>query len=87
MCATVISCCDAAPVFEIPEHVFDGEILPAYYPRRVMRADDRLWHADSSFNPMPAKWSMLSGRIAQPVGGDTEFADVRAVYDALSEDM
>jgi alpha-ketoglutarate-dependent 2,4-dichlorophenoxyacetate dioxygenase len=66
---------------------FDGEILAADHPRRVMRAGDRLWHTDSSFNPMPTKWSMLSGRIVPPQGGNTEFADARAAYDALSDQM
>lgn len=66
---------------------FDGEILAADHPRRVMRAGDRLWHTDSSFNPMPTKWSMLSGRIVPPEGGNTDFADARAAYDALSAEM
>ena len=78
----------------LPKYLFDasnldldGEILPADHPRRVMRAGDRLWHTDSSFNPLPTKWSMLSGRIVPPDGANTEFADARAAYDALDETM
>jgi alpha-ketoglutarate-dependent 2,4-dichlorophenoxyacetate dioxygenase len=44
---------------------------------------DRLWHSDSSFRPVPAKYSLLSGRILPSWGANTEFADMRAAYDAL----
>jgi alpha-ketoglutarate-dependent 2,4-dichlorophenoxyacetate dioxygenase len=44
---------------------------------------DRLWHSDSSFRPVPAKYSLLSGRIIPSWGADTQFADMRAAYDAL----
>jgi alpha-ketoglutarate-dependent 2,4-dichlorophenoxyacetate dioxygenase len=46
---------------------------------------DRLWHSDSSFRPIPAKYSLLSGRILPSWGGNTEFADMRAAYDALDQ--
>jgi alpha-ketoglutarate-dependent 2,4-dichlorophenoxyacetate dioxygenase len=45
---------------------------------------DRLWHSDSSFRPVPAGWSLLSGRIIPSWGANTEFADMRAAYDALA---
>ena len=44
---------------------------------------DRLWHSDSSFRPIPAKYSLLSARAVPSWGGNTEFADMRAAYDAL----
>jgi alpha-ketoglutarate-dependent 2,4-dichlorophenoxyacetate dioxygenase len=46
---------------------------------------DRLWHSDSSFRPIPAKYSLLSGRVLPSWGANTEFADMRAAYDALEE--
>jgi alpha-ketoglutarate-dependent 2,4-dichlorophenoxyacetate dioxygenase len=46
---------------------------------------DRLWHSDSSFRPVPAKYSLLSGRIIPTWGANTEFADMRAAYDALDD--
>ncbi len=46
---------------------------------------DRLWHSDSSFRPVPAKYSVLSGRILPSWGANTEFADMRAAYDALDD--
>jgi alpha-ketoglutarate-dependent 2,4-dichlorophenoxyacetate dioxygenase len=46
---------------------------------------DRLWHSDSSFRPVPAKYSLLSGRVLPSWGANTDFADMRAAYDALDE--
>jgi alpha-ketoglutarate-dependent 2,4-dichlorophenoxyacetate dioxygenase len=46
---------------------------------------DMLWHSDSSFRRVPAKYSLLSGRIIPSWGANTEFADMRAAYDALDE--
>jgi alpha-ketoglutarate-dependent 2,4-dichlorophenoxyacetate dioxygenase len=45
-----------------------------------------LWHSDSSFRPVPAKFSLLSARLVNPKGGNTEFADMRAAYDALDDE-
>jgi alpha-ketoglutarate-dependent 2,4-dichlorophenoxyacetate dioxygenase len=42
-----------------------------------------LWHTDSSFKPTPAKYSALSARVIPDHGGNTEFADMRAAWDAL----
>jgi alpha-ketoglutarate-dependent 2,4-dichlorophenoxyacetate dioxygenase len=44
---------------------------------------DHLWHSDSSFRPIPAKYSLLSGRIIPSWGANTELADMRGAYDAL----
>lgn len=46
---------------------------------------DRLWHSDSSFRPIPAKYSLLSGRVIPSWGANTEFSDMRAAYDALDD--
>ena len=54
---------------------------------RLMRLANRLWHTDSTFKRVPAKISMLYGREIPPVGGHTEYADTRAAYDALPEQM
>ena len=51
--------------------------------RRLFNLGNRLWHSDSSFRAVPAKYSLLSGRIVVDAGGRTEFADMRAAYDAL----
>ena len=51
--------------------------------RRLFNLGNLLWHSDSSFRAIPAKYSILSGRIVVDAGGNTEFADMRAAYDAL----
>ena len=54
--------------------------------RRMFNLGNRLWHSDSSYRAVPAKYSLLSARIVAKRGGNTEFADMRAAYDALDED-
>jgi alpha-ketoglutarate-dependent 2,4-dichlorophenoxyacetate dioxygenase len=51
--------------------------------RRMASLGNRLWHSDASFRVVPARYSILSGRIVVTEGGNTEFADMRAAYDAL----
>src|SRR4051794_18810065 len=53
--------------------------------RRMFNLGNQLWHSDSSFRAIPAKYSILSGRIVSTEGGNTEFAEMRAAYDALDE--
>ena len=55
--------------------------------RRMFNLGNRLWHSDSSYRAVPAKYSLLSARTVTSHGGNTEFADMRAAYDALDEDM
>ena len=55
--------------------------------RRMFNLGNRLWHSDSSYRAVPAKYSLLSARTVASRGGNTEFADMRAAYDALDEEM
>src|SRR5438105_11335047 len=63
----------------------DGNIMSAEDRVWFFKLGDRLWHSDSSFRPIPAKYSLLSGRVIPSWGDDTEFADMRAAYDALDD--
>jgi alpha-ketoglutarate-dependent 2,4-dichlorophenoxyacetate dioxygenase len=54
--------------------------------RRLFNLGNQLWHSDSSFRTIPAKYSLLSGRVVVDQGGNTEFADMRAAYDALDDE-
>jgi alpha-ketoglutarate-dependent 2,4-dichlorophenoxyacetate dioxygenase len=51
--------------------------------RRLFGIGNRLWHSDSSFKVVPAKYSLLHACSIPSKGGNTEFADMRAAYDAL----
>jgi alpha-ketoglutarate-dependent 2,4-dichlorophenoxyacetate dioxygenase len=61
----------------------DGQKLARDDRRRMASLGNRLWHSDASFRVIPARYSILSGRIVVSEGGNTEFADMRAAYDAL----
>jgi alpha-ketoglutarate-dependent 2,4-dichlorophenoxyacetate dioxygenase len=50
---------------------------------RRFQMGNRLWHTDSSFKAPSAYASLLFARSVAPIGGHTEFADLRAAYDAL----
>jgi alpha-ketoglutarate-dependent 2,4-dichlorophenoxyacetate dioxygenase len=63
----------------------DHKPLPRDDRRRLFNLGNRLWHSDSSFRAVPAKYSLLSGRIVVAQGGQTQFADMRAAYDALDD--
>ena len=61
----------------------DGTVLGRDDRRRLFSLGNMLWHSDSSFKPTPAKYSLLSARVIPGAGGNTEFADMRAAWDAL----
>jgi alpha-ketoglutarate-dependent 2,4-dichlorophenoxyacetate dioxygenase len=61
----------------------DGRPLERDSRQRLFNLGNMLWHSDSSFRAVPAKYSILSARVVNPSGGNTEFADMRAAYDAL----
>ena len=64
----------------------DGKPLARDSRAHLFNLGNCLWHSDSSFRPIPAKFSLLSARVVNPKGGNTEFADMRAAYDALDEE-
>lgn len=61
----------------------DGRPLDRDSRQRLFNLGNMLWHSDSSFRAVPAKYSLLSARVVNPSGGNTEFADMRSAYDAL----
>lgn len=74
---------DLAEVSNLDEN---NEILGADDRRRMYNLGNQLWHTDSSFKRVPARASLLYARSVPPYGGCTEFADLRAAYDALPEE-
>jgi alpha-ketoglutarate-dependent 2,4-dichlorophenoxyacetate dioxygenase len=64
-----------------------GAILRSDDRRRMYSLGNRLWHTDASFQDPPGRYSMLSAKVVPAVPADTEFADMRAAYEALPEAM
>jgi alpha-ketoglutarate-dependent 2,4-dichlorophenoxyacetate dioxygenase len=64
----------------------DGRVMSAEDQRLLFNRGNQLWHTDSSFKFVPARCSLLSAREIPPSGGETEFADLRAAYDALPDE-
>lgn len=52
--------------------------------RRMYALANRLWHSDASFRAVGAGYTLLHSRIVPSRGADTQFADMRAAYDALN---
>src|SRR5471032_3030929 len=64
----------------------ENEILQANSRKRLSGLANRLWHTDSIFRHVPARASLLYARSVAPIGGHTEFADMRAAWDALPQE-
>jgi alpha-ketoglutarate-dependent 2,4-dichlorophenoxyacetate dioxygenase len=63
----------------------NSDIMSREDRRRLFSLGNMLWHSDSSFKPTPAKYSLLHARVLPSKDGNTEFADMRAAYDALDD--
>ena len=61
----------------------DQNILEKDGRQRLFNLGNRIWHSDSSFRPVPARYSLLSARAVPVAGGDTQYADMHAAYDSL----
>lgn len=69
-------------------NVGDGDgLLAADDRRRALDMGNKYWHTDSSFKDIPAHLSMLYGVRVTTSGGETQFADLRAGYETLPDDM
>jgi alpha-ketoglutarate-dependent 2,4-dichlorophenoxyacetate dioxygenase len=64
----------------------DNKVFARDDRRRLFGLGNRLWHSDSSFKAVPAKYSLLHARSVPSKGGNTEFADMRAAYDTLDDE-
>jgi alpha-ketoglutarate-dependent 2,4-dichlorophenoxyacetate dioxygenase len=76
-----------ADIADIANLDAEGRIWGADSRLRQFQLGNRLWHTDSSFKQPTAYTSMLYARSVAPVGGHTEFADMRAAWDGLPEPM
>jgi len=75
-----------AGMIDISNVDLDSQILARDDPRLLTMLANQLWHSDSSFKRPSAKYSLLLACIVPKTGGVTEFADMRAAHEALSND-
>tara|TARA_B100000029_G_scaffold516335_2_gene628812 strand:- start:2807 stop:3679 length:873 start_codon:yes stop_codon:yes gene_type:complete len=64
-----------------------GDLFKKDSRRRLFNLANQLWHSDSSFRKIPAKFSLLSARTIASKGGNTEFADMQTAYERLDNQM
>src|SRR6185437_1700067 len=66
-----------------------GQILGRDDRKRLFGLGNQLWHSDSSYKAIPARYSLLCAHVVPPptatAAGNTEFADMRAAYDTLDD--
>jgi alpha-ketoglutarate-dependent 2,4-dichlorophenoxyacetate dioxygenase len=74
-------------LIDISNLALDGEVAERGNAKLVGTLANQLWHSDSSFQNLPIKYSMLSAVHVVEKGGETEWADLRAAWDALPEDL
>ncbi len=63
----------------------EGRVARRDSPKNLSNFANQLWHSDSSFMKPRAAYSMLHALVTPSWGGNTEFADLRAAWDALDE--
>lgn len=73
-------------VSDISNVAADGKVAPKGHPQAMMNIGNRIWHSDSSFMPFPWRYSALYAVTVTETGGETQWADMRAAYDALSDE-
>ncbi len=76
-----------AGMIDISNVDLESQILERDDPRLITMLANQLWHSDSSFKQPSAKYSLLLACILPEQGGETEFADMRAAYDALPDEV
>jgi alpha-ketoglutarate-dependent 2,4-dichlorophenoxyacetate dioxygenase len=74
-----------AEIADIANLTADGRVWDEHHRLRRFQLGNRLWHTDSSFKQPTGYASMLYARSVAPIGGHTEFADLRAAWDALDD--
>ena len=78
---------DDERLIDISNVDLNGELHRRDSPKNLSSFANQLWHSDSSFMSPRAAYSMLHALVIPSEGGNTEFCDLRAAYDALPLDL
>lgn len=73
----------SAAVSDISNVDADGGVAARNHKQTVMTVGNMYWHSDASYEHHPFRYSILACQVAASWGGHTQFADLRAAYDAL----
>lgn len=72
---------------EITNLTEEKHVMTTGDARRLYQYANRLWHTDSTFRPIRARYTYLRANQVPSEGGETEFADMAAAYDALPDSL
>lgn len=72
-------------LIDIGNVALDGSVAAPDNKKLIGVLANQLWHSDSTFQAIPVKYSMLSAVVVTETGGETQWADLRAAWDALPE--
>jgi alpha-ketoglutarate-dependent 2,4-dichlorophenoxyacetate dioxygenase len=76
-----------AELIDLSNTQADGKLVARDHPKLFSNIANQFWHSDSSFQKPAARYSMLHSVVVPSKGGETEYADLRAAYDALPDDV
>ena len=65
----------------------EGNVAHATHWATITTIGNRFWHSDGSYKELPIRYSILNAVTAVSWGGETEYADLRAAYDALDDHL
>ena len=77
----------ASPLATLTNIAPDGKVAAPTSLQHRFHVGNTFWHTDSSYKSTGAKASLLAAHVVPQEGGETEWADMRAAYDVLDEDM
>jgi alpha-ketoglutarate-dependent 2,4-dichlorophenoxyacetate dioxygenase len=77
----------APEIFDVGNLDANNEIIPPDPDSKAKPTDFELFHTDSPFNALPTKWSLLLAYVTPPEGANTNYVDMRAVYEDLPREM
>lgn len=78
---------EAMKIPEVSNIGADGEVTGAMDLHTLNLQANMLWHADSTFLPVPALANILVGRVVTKTAGQTELASTRAGWADMPEDL
>ena len=69
------------------QDVYNISLDPEMNANRDYLKGSLYWHADGTMNPLPIGYAILSSRVLPTWGGNTEFCNTYAAYEALPQDI